>query len=96
MAQESSRIYLKVILVLEQTSKVMLGPKTEFSFILKTLIFSFRHKLALGVSNLEIHLVEYVHMDHTDHLGVRPNLMLICKFKSTNHVWRTDHFLRLL
>ena len=50
--------------------------------LLKTNIFSFRQLLTFWVTNLENHLVEDVHMDHTDHLGFRSIFILICKFKS--------------
>ena len=49
--------------------KSILGPKTEFSIFWKTLILSFRPKLTFWSTNLKIYPVEYVHMDHTDHLG---------------------------
>ena len=51
--------------------KSILGPRTEFSFFWKTLILSYRQKLTFWATNLEIHPVEYVRMDHTDHLGVQ-------------------------
>ena len=68
MTQEWSRIYLEIISVLETTSKANIGPQHIF---LKISFFSVLQKLILGVTNFEIHLVEYVHMDHTDHLGFR-------------------------
>ena len=47
----------------------MLGLTTDFSIFWKTTILSFRPKLTFWILNLKIRPVEYVHMDHTDHLG---------------------------
>ena len=66
MTAEWSRIYLEIISVLKTASKVDVGPQHWISCFLKTLIFSYRQKLTFRVINLKIHLVEYVHMDHTD------------------------------
>ena len=75
--------------------KSILDPKTEFSIFGETSFFSFRQKLTFGVTNLEIYPVEYVHMDHTDHLGFRSNFILICKFPSSFHFLGKSDFLRL-
>ena len=79
----------------KQSQKSNLRPKTEFSIFGETSFFSFRQKLTFGVTNLEIYPVEYVHMDHTDHLGFRSNFILICKFPSSFHFLGKSHFLRL-
>ena len=75
MGREWSRMYLEVILVLETLPEkpfwASKAPKTHFSNFSKPSIVSFPQKLTFWIANLKIHLVEYVRMDHTDHLGVR-------------------------
>ena len=44
------------------------SPKLEFLSLSKTSIFSFLQKLTFWATNLEIHLVEYVLVERTDHL----------------------------
>ena len=65
-----SRIYLEVISVLESTSKSQLGvPKLNFQF-LEDQIFEFSSQTHFLSPKSDLP-VEYVHMDHTDHLGVQ-------------------------
>ena len=55
----------------KQPQKSILDPKTEIFIFWNWSFFSFRPKLSFGVTNFKIHPAEYVHMDHTDHFGVR-------------------------
>ena len=72
MTQECSKIYFKVILILETASKVNVWvQKLTCSYFQKLEFSVFRQKLTFRITNLTIHLVEYVHIDHTDHFRVR-------------------------
>ena len=70
MTQEWSRVYFKVSLILETTLKVNFGVQNLIFHISENLISHFpSKKLTFGVTNLKIHLVEYVRMDHMGHFS---------------------------
>ena len=71
MTAEWSRIFLKVILVLDLAQKSILDPEPDFSIFRPPCFFSFRPKLTFSITKFKIHPVEYVHNDHTDHFGFR-------------------------
>ena len=96
MIQGWSRTYLEIISVLETTSKVHVGSQNLiFHFFLKPSMFILHQKLIFGVTSLEINLVEYAHMDRTDHLGFRSNSMLTCSFKYKTTNCQKSNLLRL-
>ena len=74
MVGKWSGIYLEVVLDLGTTSKSQFWvPKPHFSFFqtpfLKTSLFTFPPNLTFFSSNLQIHAVQNVPMDRTDHFG---------------------------
>ena len=55
----------------EQSQKFDFEAQKSFLNFWEPWFFSFHQKLYFWVSILNIYLVEYVHMDRTDHLGFR-------------------------
>ena len=56
-------------------------------------MFSVSQKLMFLITNLEINLVEYVHMDHTGHFSFRSNVILIWEiFPKKNGLGETSLF----
>ena len=67
-------VFTTFVLLWNHPAGAFFWPKSPSSEVLDMVIFqkvSFRQKLDFWVTNLKIHPVEYVHMDHTDHLGFR-------------------------
>ena len=74
MVGDESRIYFRVFLSSGTSPKTTFwSPNLRFSLFqtpfLKTSIFIFRPKLTFWVTNLQIHAVQNVPMDRTDHFG---------------------------
>ena len=68
--------------------------QTLFFIFLKTSILSVPQTLTFCVTNLEIHLVEYVHVDHTDRFDLRSHFVLILKiFTKHPHLGKNTFFL---
>ena len=96
MIQEWSRIYFKVSCVLEtfpeKQSWASKGPQTRCFNCCETFDVQCSSKAICWVTSLEINLVEYVHMDRTEHFGFRSNLVLICICSSKHNLFGNCHF----